>query len=165
MKMLTLPRVVERPAAPYIAVRARVTLPFDKEIPDILQRLFSYLREAGLSEAGPIFFKYNLIAMPDIEMEFGVPVDRVVESHGELVSGVLPAGRYAEITYYGPYDDLITVNGVLIGWARQAGLIFDAREAADGERFENRSEIYHNSPDEEPDPQRWQTTVSIKLKD
>lgn len=163
--MITLPRVVDRPASPYIAVRARVTLPFDKEIPDILRRLFSYLREAELTEAGPIFFKHNLIAMPDIEMEFGVPVDRVVDAHGEFVSGVLPAGRYAEVTYYGPYDDLITVNGVLIGWARQAGLAFDARLAADGEWFESRLEIYHNSPDEEPDPQKWQTTVSIKLKD
>lgn len=163
--MLTLPRVVERPATPYIAVPARVRLPFDKEIPDILQRLFSHLRATGLQEAGPIFFKHNLIAMPDIEMEFGVPVDRLVDAPAGFVSGVLPAGRYAEVTYYGPYDDLITVNGVLIGWARQAGLVFDARVQADGEWFENRSEIYHNSPDEEPDPGKWQTTVSIKLAD
>jgi effector-binding domain-containing protein len=163
--VLTLPKVVERPASPYIAVRAHVTLPFDSEIPQILQRLFAHLRDRGLQEDGPVFFKYNRIAMPDIDMEFGVPVDRVVSTQGEFVSGVLPAGRYAEITYFGPYDDLMTVNGVLIGWARQAGLTFDARVEAGGEWFANRAEIYHNSPDEEPDPQKWQTTVSIKLKD
>lgn len=98
-------------------------------------------------------------------MEFGVPVERVVEAPAEFVSGMLPAGRYAEVTYYGPYDDLITVNGVLIGWAHHAGLVFDAREQPDGEWFAHRAEIYHNSPAEEPDPQQWQTTVTIKLRD
>lgn len=61
--MLTLPRVVERPASPYIAVKARVTLPFDAEIPGILARLFAYLHENGLQEAGPVFFKHNVIDM------------------------------------------------------------------------------------------------------
>ncbi len=80
------------------------------------------------------------------------------------MSGVLPAGRYAEITYFGPYDELVTVNGVLIGWAWQAGLVLDAQEDADGERFASRLEVYHSGPEDEPDPQKWQTTVTIKLK-
>lgn len=162
--MLTLPKVVERPASPYVAVKAQVTLPFDDEIPAILGRLFSYLRQNRLEGTGQVFFKHNVVDMPHIEMEFGVPVEQVVEVPEGFVSGVLPAGRYAEITYFGPYDDLITVNAVLIGWARLAGLVFDSRQQADGEWFAHRTEICHNSP-EEPDPQKWQTTVAIKLKE
>lgn len=163
--MLTLPNIVERPALAYVAIKAHVTLPFDQEIPGIMERLFGFLKENGLREAGPVFFKHNLVAMPDIEMEFGVPVDRTIAVDGDFVSGHLPAGRYGEVTYYGPYDDLITVNGVLIGWARHVGWMFDAREEAQGEWFSSRLEIYHNSPAEEPDPKKLQTTVSIKLKD
>lgn len=163
--MLTLPKVTDRNATPYVAVKAVVDLPFDDQIPDIMERLFGYLKKNDLEATGPVFFKHNIIAMPTIHMEFGVPVDRAPDTEDGIVSGVLPAGRYAEIIYFGPYDDLITVNGVLIGWARHAGLVFDAREVADGEWFANRLEVYHNSPEEEPDPQKWQTTVTIKLKD
>lgn len=163
--MLTLPKVTDRKATPYVAVKAVVNLPFDDHIPGIMEKLFGYMKENHLEETGPVFFKHNIVAMPTIEMEFGVPVNRAQGSQDDIVSGVLPAGRYAEITYYGPYDDLVTVNGVLIGWARQAGLIFDAQEVANGEWFASRLEVYHNSPEEEPDPQKWQTTVTIKLKD
>ena len=163
--MLSLPEIVDRDAVPYIAVSARVTLPFDDRIAGIMETLFSHLAENELSETGPVFFKHNLVAMPDIDMEFGVPVDRVVECPKGFVSGTLPAGRYAEISYFGPYDDLITVNGVLIGWAGHVGLIFDSRREDDGEWFANRCEIYHNSPEEQPDPLKLHTTVSIRLKD
>jgi effector-binding domain-containing protein len=163
--MMTLPIVAERKSTPYVAVKAVVTLPFDDQLPGIMEKLFGYVTAKGLEETGPVFFKHNIVDMPTIEMEFGVPVNRVVEGHDECVSGVLPAGRYAEITYFGPYDDLMTVNGVLIGWARHAGLDFDARQTPGGEWFANRLEVYHNSPEEEPDPQKWQTTVAIKLKD
>ncbi|TYB86062.1 GyrI-like domain-containing protein [Oceaniovalibus sp. ACAM 378] len=163
--MLTVPRIVDRPAVTYVALKADVTLPFDDQIPAILKRLFLHVENNQLKEAGPVFFKHNVINMPDIEMEFGVPVDHAIAPFKDFTSGVLPAGRYAETTYFGPYENLLTVNGVLIGWARQAGLIFDSEHNDGGEWFENRLEIYHNSPDEEPDPQKLQTTVTIKLRD
>lgn|SRR5512138_139136 len=163
--MLTLPKIVDRPASAYVAIKTWVTLPFDDKVPEILDRLFGFLKDNHLREAGPVFFKHNLVAMPDLEMEFGVPVDRTIAVDGEFVSGQLPAGRYAEVTYLGPYDNLIAVNGMLIDWARNAGWTFDAREEVGGTWFANRLEIYHNSPAEQPDPNQLQTTVSIKLKD
>lgn len=163
--MLTVPKIVERSSCAYVAIKKWVTLPFDDEIPEILDRLFGFLKDNDLREAGPVFFKHNLVAMPDLEMEFGVPVDRAIAVAGDFVSGVLPAGRYAEVTYFGPYDQLISVNGMLIDWSRNAGWQFDAREEANGEWFANRLEIYHNSPAEQPDPNKLETTVSIKLKD
>lgn len=162
--MLTLPTIVDRPALAYVAVKKRVALPFDDAVPAILSELFDFVAMHRL-EAGPVFFKHNVIVMPEIEMEFAVPVDRPVRGQGSIVSGSLPAGRYAEITYFGPYDDLLTVNGVLVGWALHAGMVFDSHQEGAGEWFAARSEIYHNSPAEEPDPQRLKTTVSIKLKD
>ncbi|APH71083.1 GyrI-like domain-containing protein [Aquibium oceanicum] len=163
--MLTLPSIVERPAVPFLALRRNVALPFDDEIPEIMDELFSALRACHASPAGPVFFKHNIVDMPALEMDFGVPVDSPPPAAGPLEAGILPAGRYAEITYLGAYDDLVTVNGVLIAWALRAGLVFDSVRKSDGEHFASRLEIYHNGLEEEADPSNWKTTVSIKLKD
>ena len=163
--MLSLPRIVERTATPYVALRKDVVLPFDDEIPAILAQLSAYLAQRGLEAAGPVFFKHNVIDMPWLQMEFGVPLARPVEAGGEFTSGVLPAGRHAEISYTGPYEDLVIVNAVLIGWARHSGLEFDSRPQPDGEWFAHRSEILHNSPGAGADPASLRTTVTIKLRD
>ena len=163
--MLTLPTIVEHPATPYVATRRVVTLPYGDAIPEILGTLFATMARLGIAPSGPLFFKHDRIAMPEIEMEFGVPVAALPQASGDLVAGLLPAGRYAEITSIGPYDDLFEVNGVLIGWARHKGLVFDSRVDGADEWFANRLEIYHNSPDEEPDAQKLRTTVAIKLRD
>lgn len=162
--MLTLPRIVERPAQPYVAIRQRVTIPFGEVIGPIMGQLFGSLNAQAIQATGPVFFKHNIVAMPDLDMDFGVPVAAAVVASAPLVSGVLPAGRYAEVTYWGHYDNLIEVNAILIGWARQTGLVWDVTEGPDGDHFAARMEIYPNGPDDEPDPNKWETTVAIKLK-
>jgi hypothetical protein len=57
------------------------------------------------------------------------------------------------------------VNALMIGWAREKGIAWDATDEPDGDHFAARMEIYHNSPDEEPDPEKWETTLRIKVKD
>lgn len=163
--MLTLPGIVERSAQPYVAIRQRVRIPFGEVVGPVMGELFGAINAKGSQPVGPVFFKYNIVAMPDLEMDFGVPVAAPIVAEGRLVSGTLPAGRYAELTYWGHYDNLTDVNGVLIGWARQRGIVLDATEAPDGEHFAARLEIYHNGPDEEPDPDKWKTTLIIKIKD
>ena len=163
--MLTLPRIVDRPETPYFALKRTVTLPFEAEIPSIIATLRSCLDTQNVVPTGPVFFKHNLVAMPVIEMEFGVPVERLLPAEGDFVSGILPAGRYAEITYVGPYDDLIEVNGLLIIWARELGHSFDAQPEGGGERFANRAEIYHTNPEDDKGSASSRTTVSIKIKD
>jgi effector-binding domain-containing protein len=163
--VLTLPRLVEHPAQPYLAIRERVTIPFGPAIGPIMGELFGTLERKGIKPAGPVFFKYNIVKMPELEIEFGVPVAAGTGGEGRLVPGVLPAGRYAEATYWGHYDNLMEFNAVLIGWARQKGIGWDSRQEADGEHFAARLEIYPNSPDEEPDPDKWETILRIKVAD
>lgn len=159
------PRIAERAAQPYVAVRRRVTIPFDDIVPQVLEALFGAMKAQGIEPDGPVIFKHNFINMPDLEMDFGVPVAVPATVRGGLVSGMLPAGRYAELTALGHYDDLIEANGALIDWARNSGLAFDVREAPEGDYFTARMEIYLNDPNEEPDPDKWETVVSIKLRD
>lgn len=167
--MLTLPEIIEKEAVPFVAIRRKVSLPFDDEVPRILAELFAGLDAIGVAAAGPVSFRHNIVVMPELDMDFGVPVARPVDRHAAeaagLIAGELPAGRYAETTYFGHYDNLIAVNGILIDWARYAGHRFDSVVKPDGEHFACRLETYHNSPEEEPDPAKWKTSVSIKLAD
>ncbi|WP_298330455.1 GyrI-like domain-containing protein [Asticcacaulis sp.] len=82
-----------------------------------------------------------------------------------MIEGILPAGRYVSLAYTGHYDDLLTVNAMLVGWAKETGIIFDAVETSEGDVFAARLEVYHNNPTDEPDPSKWHTTLLFKLED
>jgi effector-binding domain-containing protein len=101
--------------------------------------------------------------MPEPELEFGVPTATPVAADGRVLAGVRPAGRYATVSYWGGYENLMDVNAVLIGWAREKSLKWDAVEAPAGDRYASRLEIYETDPKQEPDPARWKTEVAIKL--
>ncbi len=163
--MLTLPKIAEREAQPYVALRRRVTIPFGEEVGATVPKLWQWLEAHRVESAGPLFFKYNLIDMPRLEIEFGVPTEAPVQPDGELVAGVLPAGRYATLTYHGHYDNLIEVTAVLIGWCNLHRYAFDSEQTPEGERFASRLELYPNNPDEVPDPADWETVLMFKLKD
>jgi len=161
--MLTLPKIVERGSQPYVAIRERVRIPFNDAVDRAYGELFGWLEANGVTPAGAPFIKYNLIAMPELELEFGVPTAETVAAGGRVVAGALPPGRYAKVTYWGGYDNLMDVNAVLIGWAKEKGLRWDAAESPAGDRFASRLEIYETDPKREPDKNKWQTEVAIKL--
>lgn len=162
--MLTLPRIIIRDATPYVAIRRR--LPMDA-VPGFADSafpaLFRWLGEKAVAPEGAAFFKYNVIDMAgELEMEAGVAVAEPVAGDGDVLAGVLPAGHYATTTYAGPYDDLMEVNAVLVGWAKQKGIVWDCEEKVDGDHFACRLEIYVTNPSVEPDRSKWQTEVLIK---
>ena len=159
------PKIVERAATPYVAVRRAVTIPFGEVIPGIMEKLFAEVNKKRLQPDGPVFFKYNFINMPELEIDFGVPLARQVEAAGELVAGVLPAGRYVQLIHFGHYDRLIDATGFLIRWAREQGIRWDAIETPEGDTFVSRLETYPNGPHDEPDPDKWETIIEVKLRD
>jgi effector-binding domain-containing protein len=159
------PRITKRAAQPYAAVRRQVAMPFGSAIDEAMGKLFGGLKAQGIQPAGAVFFKYNIVRMPELEIEFGVELAAPLPNPGDLVGGTLPAGRYAELTYLGHYDHLIEANGALIDCARAEGLAFDMEARPSGDHFASRVEFYLNSPEEEPDPDKWQTVVAIKLRD
>jgi len=159
------PRIVERPAQPYVALRRQVTIPFGKDVSRAMKQLAREIKSREIQGTGAALFKYNIVRMPELEIEFGFEVAEAQATSGELLGGTLPAGRYAELTFFGPYRHLHKVNGALIDWAREKGLVFDVHPEANGDHFASRVEIYPNGPDDEPDPNKLQTVVAIKLRD
>ncbi len=162
--MLTLPRRVERAATPYLAIGASVPMDQLGTVgPSLHSELFAWCRTNGVTPAGGPFFRYKVIDMAGLlQMEFGVSVSHSVAGDGRIVSGLLPAGRYAQISYTGPYDDLYDVNAVLIGWAKERGIKWDVTDTPQGEAFTCRIETYETDEAFEPDPTKWVTTLAIK---
>jgi len=164
--MLTLPKIVERKAQPYVAMRRKANIPFGAVIDATMPKLWQWIEDHRVEPTGPPFFKYNLIDMArEMEIEFGAPTTTLLEPDDQVVTGTLPAGRYATITHHGHYDNLMEVNAVLIGWVNQHGYKLDMEPTSEGERFASRIEIYPNDPREVPNPEDWETVLAFKLAD
>lgn len=163
--MLTLPRIVDRDETHYAAVAAEVHMPFGEAIGPLMGEAAGYLGSAGVKGFGPAVFKYNVIDMPRLEVELGFVTLGPVAGNKRVKAGVLPAGRYVTTTYFGHYDNLESVTAVVIGWARQKGIEWDSTSTGSGERFVSRVEIYPNGPDDEPNSEKWETQIYIKVKD
>jgi effector-binding domain-containing protein len=156
--------IVDRPDQPYVAVRRTITMQTFPEIADRLPGLFGWLAERGIAPAGPPFFRYLLIDMErELDVEAGVPVAAPVDGDGEVLAGVLPAGRYVATTHVGHPDQLIAVNAAFQEEAATQGLTFDTTETERGTRWGCRLELLLTNPAEQPDMNKWETKLAFRL--
>lgn len=164
MSTLTLPGIVKRRATPYVAIAREAVIPFGKAISKSMPKVGKWLADEGI-EHGPAIFRYTRIKMPELGMEFGFLLPKKHAGAGEIAAGVLPAGPYATLTHWGHYRHLMEATATLIGWARLKGLKWDSEEGPDGEHFASRFELYPNGPVDEPDPNKWETQIFIKIRE
>lgn len=160
------PEIVTRAEQPYVAIRGRVSMselgPFAVRTGEV----FAWLEAHGLAPAGPPILKYDVIDMArQLEVEAGVPVAAAVDGDGEIVSGVLPAGRYATFTHVGHPSELAGATGALLDWGASQGLTWDMSRDGDVERWGSRLEFYLTDPGEEPDMGKWETQLAFRLAD
>jgi effector-binding domain-containing protein len=139
---------------------------FPKAIDEGFGAGLAWLEKQGLKPAGAPFIRYHVIDMSTkLDVEMGWPVATAVSGNGRVAAGVIPAGRYATLLYTGPYDGLMEANRVLIEWAKEKGIVWDRWDDPQGDAFRSRIEHYFTDPAAEPDPQKWETEVAIKLAD
>jgi len=164
--MSAAPEIVTRAEQPYVAIGARVTMAELGGLADRFPEVFGWLGVRGLTPAGPPFFKYNVIDMArELEVEAGVPVAVAVAGDGEVVSGVLPPGRYATLTHQGYPSELVGATEALLDWAAGQGLSWDMSSDGSGERWGSRLENYLTDPSQEPDMSKWLTQLAFRLAD
>jgi effector-binding domain-containing protein len=160
------PRIETRAGQPYAAIRARVTMAELSGLGARFGEVFAWLGARGLAPAGAPFFRYNVIDMArELEVDAGVPVAAAVDGDGNVVSGVLPAGRYATLTHVGHPSELYGITGTLLDWAASQGLTWDMSPGEEGERWGARLETYLTDPSEEPDMSKWVTELAFRLAD
>jgi hypothetical protein len=165
--MLSEPDVIERPAQPYVAITAQVTM--QTLAPTLLPlhaRVLTWLKDRDTPPAGPPFWKYDRVDMDGtLDVEVGVPTAAALDADDGVLCGVLPAGRYAALRYTGHPDGLLDATGFLLTWGRQHELAWDVEHGPDGEHWAARLEIYETDPDVEPDMTRWTTQLAFRLAD
>jgi effector-binding domain-containing protein len=86
----------------------------------------------------------------ELEMEAGVPVATAVGGDDQMVTGMLPAGRYATLTYMGHPSELMAATKALLDWAAGQDLTWDVTPGADGDRWSCRLENYLTDPIRNP---------------
>ena len=162
--MITEPKVEERGAQPYVALRTQATMQeLDTAIPQGLGEVFAWLAHQGVAPAGVPFVRYLVIDMEALlDIEVGVPVTTALPGDDRICAGMLPAGRYASLVYTG-IDLGIQANWALLKWGAERGLVWDTWKTEQGDAFGARLESFLTNPDEEPDRARWETEVAIRL--
>ena len=164
--MPSAPEIVTRAAQPYVAIRTRMTMTELPGLGSLLGEVFAWLGGHGLDPAGPPFFKYNVIdMMRELEVEAGVPVAAAADGDDRVVSGVLPAGRYATLTHVGHPSELMAASKTLLDWAAGQGLTWDMTPGEGGDRWGCRLEISLTDPSREPDMSKWVTRLAFRLAD
>lgn len=155
------PAITERPAQPYVAIAASVTMAdLGSVVPPLNGEVFAWLAARGIAPAGPPFWRYTVVDMDRrLEVAAGVAVAAPVAGDGRVQAGVLPAGRYVTMHHVGHPDTLASATAELLAWAAAKGLSFDT----DGTRWGCRLESYLTDPAAEPDMTKWETVLSFRL--
>ncbi|GAA0498539.1 hypothetical protein Ade02nite_91780 [Paractinoplanes deccanensis] len=163
MEILAGPAVSELPERHSVGIRVRTPFRGMFAVRDELMReLYAWLGEHGV-EHGVTFFRLHVVDMNGtMEIETGVVTKAPVRGTGRIAAGVLPAGRYATMTYVGHGR---RANGTLIDWVRAGDEALDVEENPAGDRFACRYEAYLTDPRAERMKTKWQIELAIRLRD
>lgn len=164
--MSVAPEIVTRAEQPYVAIRARVTMAELGSLAARIPEVIGGLGARGLAPEDPPFFRYNVIDMArELEVEAGFPVPALADGDGQVVSGILPAGRYATLIHVGHPSELAAATTDLLAWAAAQDLKWDVATGGDGEHWGCRLELYLTDPEQEPDMSNWRTQLAFRLAD
>ncbi|GAB3950882.1 GyrI-like domain-containing protein [Kribbella albertanoniae] len=156
-----MPEIVELAERPYVALRGTVPMDGISAFADRLHEVIGWLAAREIAPNDAPFFKYDVVDMEaGLVMEIGFPVDDLHAGEGEIVTGVLPAGRYATVSHHGHPDGLMDATRDLLAWGEAEGVKWDAH----GDKWTARLEIYLSDPREVPNMADWDTELQFKLK-
>lgn len=163
---ITEPKIEDRKEQPYVGIRSQVPwTEFGRVIPQSLGEVFAWLQKQGMAPDGAPFMRYYVVNMESkMDVELGVPVASALSGEDRVRPGVLPAGRYASLVYTGVGNG-IEGNKALIDWGMERGLVWDRWDVENGDAFGARVEFYLTDPANEPDQEKWETEVAIRLAD
>jgi hypothetical protein len=126
----------------------------------LMAELYQRLDRMG-ADYGPLFLRLHVVDMAgDMDLEVGALTDKPIVGDDRVRPGVLPAGRYATLTYV---NHARRANGLLIDWVRAQGLPFDVVTGPAGDEFACRYEMYLTDPRTERMKTKWRVELAIRL--
>jgi effector-binding domain-containing protein len=141
MGTVSTPQIENREAQPYMGIRA--TVPFKgmfASFDQLLKELRTWVKQHGLEHEGPFLLRYHVIDMNgSMQIEAGFMVSQHGPATERIKPGLLPAGRYATLTYSGSG---LQGNKALIEWAQHNSVAWDRHDDPAGDAFACRYEAF-----------------------
>jgi len=170
MRSLQFPPEIGAPGIDYRAARQyvglRIITPFEgmfAQTDKLFKELRQWVNGQGLADQGPYFLRYHVIDMQGLmDVEAGFVVASQPISDARVQGGVLPAGRYAHLTYS---RYALRGNQALSIWVKEKQLAADREDTPKGEAFGCRYEAYLTDYRTEPRKTKWQVDLAIRLRD
>jgi hypothetical protein len=161
MPILDGPAIVSRPEQHYLGIRT--VTPF-RGMLAVRDRLMAELYDRlGARATGNSFLRLHVIDMAGpMDIEVGVLTGNAGDGDDRVRPGVLPAGRYATLTYV---SQARGANRTLLEWARDTGVRLDRWDEPAGDRFACRYEEYLTDPRTERMKTRWEVGLNIRVVD
>jgi effector-binding domain-containing protein len=158
------PGIDKRAARQYVGLR--ITTPFEgmfAQTDKLFKELRQWVNARGLADQGPYFLRYHVIDMKGLmDVEAGFVVTSRHAGDERVKSGVLPAGRYAHLTYS---RYALRGNQALLTWIKEKKLEVDQEDTSKGDAFGCRYEAYLTDYRIEPRKTKWQVDLAIRLRD
>ena len=158
------PGIDHRTARHYVGLR--IITPFEgmfAQTDKLFKELRQWVNAHDLADQGPYFLRYHVIDMNglmDVEAGFVVTAPQIGDER--VNSGILPAGRYAHLTYS---RYALRGNQALLLWMKEQQLEADREETSNGDAFGCRYEAYLTDYRTEPRKTKWQVDLAIRLRD
>jgi len=164
MQATTEPKIEARAEQPYMGIRLWIpSKDLSTWTTKLLKELRKWMTAEGLEATGPAFHRFYVINMgTEFELEVGVPVAKVLAGDDRVRPDIIPAGRYANLTYTGR-NNAYKGNKALVEWARDNGVAWDRWDDPRGDAFRCRYESYLSDRLTDPDKATWRTNVAIKV--
>lgn len=115
-------KLIDLPDQPTLTMRS--VMPVGK-LPEFFGKAFGgimgYLEQLGEYPAGMPFGAYHNLDMTALDVEAGFPVTHKIEGKGEIITGLIPAGKFISTIHIGPYDSVNLAYDALAQWAKENG--------------------------------------------
>jgi hypothetical protein len=186
MEIVSAPQVVRRPEVPYVAFMDRVPFKgFEIYTEAMRSKMLAWLQDHPVDAAGPPFLRLHVIDLSGrATVSAGVPVASLDEAAAaigvaaatarvpqtlvgtlpvvapQMVVGVLPAGRYATLTYV---NHGVKANLMLVEWCAEQGFEIERLRDDTGNTFVARVETLLTDPVEEPRASHQQVRLDFKI--
>ena len=125
------------------------------------------MNEKGIKPTGPAIIRYLTTDMSkELDIDVGFLVGKVVKGDDRIIADFLPAGRYANLLYTGPYrgKGIYKATVALLEWARENKIKWDTSKKKGVEWWNGRAEFYFSDPAVNKDPSKYETELAFLVK-
>jgi effector-binding domain-containing protein len=156
------PRFEIRQTQYYAAIRLKTKRAnLGAEAPKAIAEVAKWLGKNRVAPGGPPLIRYLSIGNDDtVDVEIGIGTSEPAGG-GKIVAGALPRGRYLTAIHTGPYDRLVETTAELLEWAKANNVTWDNAAGPTGTVWKARVEHYLTDPEEQPNPEKWETKLAF----